>query len=73
MADERRQALRLALDRLPVADRDLLVRRYFLETSISDLCREHNLSRGAMDNRLWRARQALRAALGQETEVTSHE
>lgn len=57
------QRLRAALESLPAAERDLLIRRYWLEESIADMAREEGISRNAMDSRLWRARQALRRAL----------
>jgi RNA polymerase sigma-70 factor (ECF subfamily) len=65
---DRRDRLRQALARLPEADRELLVRRYFLEQPIVQLARELGLTRAAIDNRLWRARQALRALLTEERE-----
>ena len=57
--------LRMALESLPLAERDLLIRRYWLEEPIERMAREAGISRNAMDSRLWRARQALRKALDQ--------
>ncbi|QIA27551.1 sigma-70 family RNA polymerase sigma factor [Thermaerobacter sp. PB12/4term] len=55
--------LRMALESLPPAERDLLIRRYWLEEPIERMAREAGISRNAMDSRLWRARQALRRAM----------
>ncbi|HEY8394990.1 MAG TPA: sigma-70 family RNA polymerase sigma factor [Thermaerobacter sp.] len=63
LAREQAAVLRQALDSLPPAERDLLIRRYVLEEPIHQLAREAGISRNAMDSRLWRARRALRAAL----------
>lgn len=61
---EERQELQQALETLPELDRQLVYRRYFLEEAITDLAAAFGLSRTAVDNRLWRARKALRSALG---------
>lgn len=55
--------LRMALESLSPAERDLLIRRYWMEEPIERMAREAGISRNAMDSRLWRARQALRKAL----------
>lgn len=68
---EGRRRLHQALGRLPPADRELLERRYFLAQPIGELARELNLSRSALDNRLWRARRALRELLQDAKEVGS--
>jgi RNA polymerase sigma-70 factor, ECF subfamily len=57
------EQLHHALELLPPSDRDLLVRRYFFEEPITDMARELGLTRSAIDNRLWRARQALKEHL----------
>ncbi len=62
-AEERRR-LQSALDKLPPVDRELVYRRYFLDEKVADLAVAFGLTRQAADNRLWRARQALRSALG---------
>ncbi len=67
--EERRQCLREALVRLPEPDQILLTRRYFLEEPIASMARDLGLSRSALDNRLWRARRALKAALSGALEV----
>lgn len=66
---DRQERLHQALGQLPAADRELLIRRYFLEETIPDMAREAGLSRSAIDNRLWRARQAVKALLADESEV----
>lgn len=44
-------------------DREIFVRRYILEQSIEEICSVMNLSRQAVDNRLWRGRKQLRESL----------
>lgn len=61
-ADER-AALQAALDRLPPTEKELVYRRYFIGERVEDLARDLGLTRQAADNRLWRARKALRAIL----------
>lgn len=61
--------LHLALEQLPPDDRDLLVRRYFFEEPIADMARTLGLTRTAIDNRLWRARQALKHVLAAQEGV----
>ncbi len=62
-AREARSRVQNALDRLPALDREIVYRRYFLEEDIAVLAQDLGLSRGAVDNRLWRARGALREML----------
>ncbi|MFZ5817869.1 MAG: sigma-70 family RNA polymerase sigma factor [Bacillota bacterium] len=57
------ERLHQALRSLSPADQELLVRRYLLEEPITQIAQELRLTRTAIDNRLWRARQALKAAL----------
>lgn len=66
---ESAERLHLALEQLPPDDRDLLVRRYFFEEPIADMARELGLTRTAIDNRLWRARQALKHVLAAQEGV----
>lgn len=66
---ERSERLHHALDLLPGSDRELLIRRYFFEEPIADMARELGLTRTAIDNRLWRARQALKHVLTAMEEV----
>jgi RNA polymerase sigma-70 factor (ECF subfamily) len=70
---EDQAAVHEALRRLPVADRELLIRRYFFEESLADMARDLGLTRGALDTRLWRARQNLKRLLSRESEVRAHD
>lgn len=72
LRQESSERLRQGLERLAPADRDLLVRRYFFEESIADLARDLGLTRTATDNRLWRARQALKNVLTAMEGVQEH-
>lgn len=58
-----------ALRSLPPAERELLVRRYFFEEPLAELARDLGLTRGALDTRLWRARQHLKQLLSEERGV----
>lgn len=60
---ERREELRQALELLPELDRYLVYMRYFRLASTEEICAKTNLSRHAIDTRLWRARKALRDTL----------
>ncbi|MFT5875888.1 MAG: RNA polymerase sigma-70 factor (ECF subfamily) [Clostridium sp.] len=41
-------------------DREIFIRRYFLNQDIENLCNILNLSRTAIDNRLWRGRKKIK-------------
>lgn len=69
LRSERSRRVHEALERLPAEQRDLLIRRYFYEVPIADLAAAMGLTRAALDNRLWRARQALKALLTDREEV----
>lgn len=73
LVGEEQAALHAALRHLPEAERDLLIRRYFFNESLTDMARDMGLTRGALDTRLWRARQSLKRLLNDESEVRSHE
>jgi RNA polymerase sigma-70 factor (ECF subfamily) len=60
---ERREELQRALATLPELDRTLVYMRYFQMASTDEICRKTNLTRHAIDTRLWRARKQLRDAL----------
>jgi RNA polymerase sigma-70 factor (ECF subfamily) len=60
---EQRQAVQAALQQLPRLERELIYRRYFLEQRVEEAADALNLTRQAADNRLWRARKALRELL----------
>lgn len=61
---ERREELEEALNELNSLDRRLVLMRYFQLTPTEQICAETGLTRQAIDTRLWRARKALRDALG---------
>lgn len=61
---ERREELERALGELNSLDRRLVLMRYFQLTPTEQICAETGLTRQAIDTRLWRARKALRDALG---------
>jgi RNA polymerase sigma-70 factor (ECF subfamily) len=63
---ERREELRQALERLPELDRFLVYMRYFRLSSMEEIAQKTGLTRHAIDTRLWRARKALRDALGEQ-------
>lgn len=60
---EQRQCIQQALQKLSPLDKKLVYKRYFLHEEISDLAAENNLSREAVDTRLWRARKFLKSYL----------
>jgi len=60
---ERNEELRAALRALPELDRLLVYMRYFKLASTEEICAKTNLSRHAIDTRLWRARNTLRDTL----------
>jgi RNA polymerase sigma-70 factor, ECF subfamily len=62
MENNRETSARLsrALSRMPDADRQLLLRRYFYLEEIRDLARSLGITRAAADNRLSRSRKILR-------------
>lgn len=69
---DRQQLLHRAIAQLSEQDRSLIIRRYFLEEPISQMANDAGLSRNAMDNRLWRARQTLKKLLQNTSEVTKN-
>lgn len=72
MAGEDQTAVHQALRRLPAEERELLVRRYFFEEPLVEMARDLGLSRGALDTRLWRARQHLKQLFGEERGVRAN-
>lgn len=68
---EQRQKILRALETLSPLDKELVYRRYFLYEKIEDLAEKKELSRQAVDNRLWRARKTLRAYLQDEEKGTA--
>lgn len=60
---EQRSVIMSALATLPESDREILYRRYFLEEPVDQIALKMGITRGAADNRLWRARRALKSKL----------
>lgn len=69
MKKEQRQNIMQALQELSSLDKKLVYRRYFLHEKISDLAAENNMSRHAVDSRLWRARKLLKSYLQENQSV----
>jgi len=61
---ERKETLQRALAELSELDRAIVYRRYFAEQSIKEIAEAVGLTQRAVENRLWRARQALREKMG---------
>jgi RNA polymerase sigma-70 factor, ECF subfamily len=72
---EQREAIQQALNQLPQVDKELVYRRYFLGERVDAMAASMGLSRQATDNRLWRARKALKQLLTwwREGEVVGHD
>lgn len=66
---ERQEQLRAALRALEPGEKEVLYRRYFLEESVEHIAADLGISRGAADNRLWRARRSLKDFLYRNEEV----
>jgi RNA polymerase sigma-70 factor (ECF subfamily) len=54
------------INSLSILDRELFIRRYYLEESIQDLMHSFGLSRSAVDNRLLRIRKTIKEVLTYE-------
>ncbi len=63
VALEERQRIQTALDRLTPLDKKIVYLRYYLDQTIKDIARQTDLSESAVETRLWRSRQRLRALL----------
>ncbi len=63
LAQEEQRLLTRCITTMDLRLREVFVRRYLLGASIPDIARELRLSRGAVDNRLYRARRWLRGCL----------
>ncbi len=50
-------------------DRELFIRKYILDEDIKSMCKEFNLSKGAIYNRLWRTKNSLMKKLNISSEV----
>lgn len=57
-----------ALEQLNETDREIFNRRYFLYEDIESIAKKYNLTRSAVDNRLWRGRKILRDLLNENKE-----
>jgi RNA polymerase sigma factor (sigma-70 family) len=60
---ERRQSIRAALERLGTKDREILLLKYTQDWSYRQLSERMGISESAVEARLHRARQRLRAEL----------
>ncbi|MDP4089117.1 MAG: sigma-70 family RNA polymerase sigma factor [Bacillota bacterium] len=60
LAKENKEEIIERIKSMNAVDREIFLRRYILEESIEDICIVMNLSRQAVDNRLWRGRKQLR-------------
>jgi RNA polymerase sigma-70 factor (ECF subfamily) len=63
LADERRQAIRMALTRLSGRDAEILLLKYSEDWSYHDLAKHLGISHSAVETRLHRARARLRTEL----------
>jgi RNA polymerase sigma-70 factor (ECF subfamily) len=63
LLDERRKLVRLALERLPRRDAEILLLKYTEDWSYRELAERLGISASAVEARLHRARQRLREAL----------
>lgn len=61
LQEERRSEIMSALASLPEPDREILYRRYFIEEPVERIALKMGITRGAAENRLWRARKALKS------------
>lgn len=62
---ENQAILLKAINNFNITDKRLFIRRYFLGESINDLTKVLNLSRSAIDNRLFRGRKVLKEVLNE--------
>jgi RNA polymerase sigma-70 factor (ECF subfamily) len=63
LASERRQMVRVAIDRLVPLDAEVLLLKYTENWSYNEIARHLGVSRGAVESRLHRARRHLREEL----------
>lgn len=63
LAEESREKIVEAINSFNAADREIFLRRYILDQSIEEICIAMNLTRQAVDNRLWRGRKQLKESL----------
>lgn len=65
LADERRELVRATLERLPTRELEILLLKYTENWSYHDIARRLGISASAVESRLHRARQRMRAALSE--------
>ena len=70
MRDETGQRIRETVQRLPPADREVIVLCYLEQLSVPEMCRILGAKRGAIDTRLSRARRKLAVLLEETLEPT---
>ncbi|HVA47831.1 MAG TPA: sigma-70 family RNA polymerase sigma factor [Pirellulales bacterium] len=63
LADERRKLVRVALDRLPARDAEILLLKYGEDWSYHEIARHLGIGHSAVEARLHRARRRLRSEL----------
>jgi len=63
MADERRRMVRVALEKLPPRDAEILMLKYTENWNYHQIARQLGISHSAVEARLHRARQRLRVEL----------
>jgi RNA polymerase sigma-70 factor, ECF subfamily len=63
---ERKDELIETINSFKPVDKEVFLRRYFMQQSIESICSHMNLSRQAVDNRLWRGRKKLKEILDVE-------
>lgn len=66
LLQERQEAVRRALERLPGGDRALFYRKYYYRQSTPQIAAELGLSQRAVEGRLYRLKKRLRTLLGGE-------
>jgi RNA polymerase sigma-70 factor (ECF subfamily) len=62
--EERKYEIIEAIQSFNPTDKEVFLRRYFMTQSIEYICNSMELSRQAVDNRLWRGKKRLREILG---------
>lgn len=60
LAAENKDEIIKVIKELGTVDCEIFIRRYFLEESIENIAKSLNLTRQAVDNRLWRGRKCLK-------------
>lgn len=63
LSEEGKNELLLALSTLETIDRDIFIMKYFLEMSNGEIAESLNLSKAAIDNRIYRGKKKLSSTL----------